>query len=88
MGLQAYALMAGAEDAVCASAHIPGEGWKPYEAPASSTSRQSAQAQMAAFGALHHGVRSRLRFRLQRRWNTGGEHKAAADAATGWRHET
>jgi hypothetical protein len=32
-------------------AHITGEDWKPYEAPASSTSRQSAEAQMAAFGA-------------------------------------
>jgi hypothetical protein len=54
MGLQAYALMAAAEGAVSAYAHITGEEWKPYEAPAapaSSTSRQSAEAQMAAFGA-------------------------------------
>ena len=54
MGLQAYALMAAAEGAVSAYAHITGENWKPYEAPAapaSSTSRQSAEAQMAAFGA-------------------------------------
>jgi len=54
MGLQAYALMAAAEGAVSAYAHITGEDWKPYEAPAapaSSTSRQSAEAQMAAFGA-------------------------------------
>jgi hypothetical protein len=53
MGLQAYALMAAAEGAVSAYAHITGEDWKPYEAPAapaSSTSRQSAEAQMAAFG--------------------------------------
>ena len=54
MGLQAYALMAAAEGAVSAYAHITGEDWKPYEAPAapaSSTSCQSAEAQMAAFGA-------------------------------------
>jgi hypothetical protein len=54
MGLQAYALMAAAEGAVSAYAHITGEDWKPYEAPAapaSSTSSQSAEAQMAAFGA-------------------------------------
>ena len=54
MGLQAYALMAAAEGAVSAYAHITGEDWKPYEAPAapiSSASRQSAEAQMAAFGA-------------------------------------
>jgi hypothetical protein len=54
MGLQAYALMAAAEGAVSAYAHITGDDWKPYEAPAapaSSTSRQSAEAQMAAFGA-------------------------------------
>ena len=54
MGLQAYALMAAAEGAVSAYAHITGEDWKPYEAPAApanSTSRQSAEAQMAAFGA-------------------------------------
>jgi hypothetical protein len=53
MGLQAYALMAAAEGAVSAYAHITGEDWKPYEAPAapaSSTSRHSAEAQMAAFG--------------------------------------
>ncbi len=54
MGLQAYALMAAAEGAVSAYAHITGEDWKPYEAPAApanSTIRQSAEAQMAAFGA-------------------------------------
>jgi hypothetical protein len=53
MGLQAYALMAAAEGAVHAYAHITGETWKPYEAPvaaSSSTSRKSATEQMAAFG--------------------------------------
>jgi hypothetical protein len=53
MGLQAYALMAAAEGAVHAYAHITGEDWKPYEAPvaaSSSTSRKSAAEQMAAFG--------------------------------------
>jgi hypothetical protein len=53
MGLQAYALMAAAEGAVHAYAHITGEDWKPYEPPvaaSSSTSRRSAAEQMAAFG--------------------------------------
>jgi hypothetical protein len=53
MGLQAYALMAAAEGAVHAYAHITGEDWKPYEPPvaaSSSTSRKSAAEQMAAFG--------------------------------------
>ena len=53
MGLQAFALMAAAEGAVHAYAHITGETWKPYEAPApatSSTSRKSAAEEMAAFG--------------------------------------
>jgi hypothetical protein len=52
MGLQAYALMAAAEGAVHAYAHITGGDWKPYEPPvaASSTSRRSAAEQMAAFG--------------------------------------
>lgn len=53
MGLQAYALMAAAEGAVHAYAHITGDEWKPYEAPvaaSSSTSRKSAAEQMAAFG--------------------------------------
>jgi len=53
MGLQAYALMAAAEGAVHAYAHITGETWKPYEAPvaaSSSISRKSAAEQMAAFG--------------------------------------
>jgi hypothetical protein len=53
MGLQAYALMAAAEGAVHAYAHITGDEWKPYEAPvaaSSSTSSKSAAEQMAAFG--------------------------------------
>jgi hypothetical protein len=53
MGLQAYALMAAAEGAVHAYAHITGDEWKPYEAPvaaSSSTSNKSAAEQMAAFG--------------------------------------
>jgi hypothetical protein len=53
MGLQAYALMAAAEGAVHAYAHIIGDEWKPYEAPvaaSSSTSSKSAAEQMAAFG--------------------------------------
>jgi hypothetical protein len=53
MGLQAYALMAAAEGAVHAYAHVTGETWKPYEPPvaaSSSTSRKSATEQMAAFG--------------------------------------
>ena len=54
MGLQAYALMAAAEGAVHAYAHITGEDWKPYEAPmsaaSSSTSRKSAAEEMNAFG--------------------------------------
>lgn len=52
-GLQAYALLAAAEGAVSAYAHITGEDWKPYEAPrmnSQSVSRQSAAAEMAAFG--------------------------------------
>ena len=54
MGLQAYALMAAAEGAVHAYAHITGDEWKPYEAPvgaSSSISSKSAAEQMAAFGA-------------------------------------
>jgi len=52
-GLQAYALLAAAEGAVSAYAHITGETWRPYEPsrPNSDTvSRQSAAAEMAAFG--------------------------------------
>jgi hypothetical protein len=53
MGLQAFALMAAAEGAVSAYAQITGDDWKPYEqpaAPSASTSRQSAAAQINAFG--------------------------------------
>jgi hypothetical protein len=54
MGLQAYALVAAAEGAVHAYAHITGDDWKPYEAPvaagSSSISRKSAAEEMAAFG--------------------------------------
>jgi hypothetical protein len=53
MGLQAYALMAAAEGAVHAYAHITGDDWKPYEAPvaaSSSISRKSATEELAAFG--------------------------------------
>lgn len=53
MGLQAFALMAAAEGAVSAYAHITGEDWKPYEpppAPHTDTARQSAAAELAAFG--------------------------------------
>jgi hypothetical protein len=53
-GLQAYALLAAAEGAVSAFAQITGETWKPYE-PSRPTSqsvqRQSAAAEMAAFGS-------------------------------------
>ena len=53
MGLQAYALMAAAEGAISAYAHITGETWKPYERdpePATGISRQSADTELAAFG--------------------------------------
>jgi hypothetical protein len=53
MGLQAFALMAAAEGAVHAYAHITGEEWKPYEPPStpgSTISRQSADAEIGAFG--------------------------------------
>jgi hypothetical protein len=52
MGLQAYALLAAAEGAVSAYAHLTGSEWKPYEAPsqAPNVSRSSAAAQMGAFG--------------------------------------
>ncbi len=54
MGLQSFALLAAAEGAVSAYAHITGDEWKPYEAPsapASNVQRRSAQAEMAAFGS-------------------------------------
>jgi hypothetical protein len=53
MGLQAHALMAAAEGAVSAYAHITGEEWKPYEppnAPSAGAARQSAATELAAFG--------------------------------------
>ena len=53
MGLQAFALMAAAEGAIHAYAAVTGEDWKPYEPPsnpASTTARQSAAAELAAFG--------------------------------------
>ena len=52
MGLQAHALMAAAEGAVSAYAHLTGEDWKPYEPPSapSAGARQSAAAELAAFG--------------------------------------
>ena len=53
MGLQAYALLAAADGAVSAYAHITGEDWKPYESPrpnVQSVSRQSATTEIAAFG--------------------------------------
>ncbi len=51
MGLQAHALIAAAEGAVSAYAHLTGSEWKPYEAPsqAPTVSRGSATAQMGAF---------------------------------------
>ena len=53
MGLQAFALMAAAEGAVSAYAHITGSDWKPYEppsTPSAGAARQSAAAELAAFG--------------------------------------
>jgi hypothetical protein len=53
MGLQAFALIAAAQGAVSAYAHLTGEEWRPFETQtnnAQSVSRLSAEAQMAAFG--------------------------------------
>ena len=53
-GLQAHALLCAAEGAVDAYADATGETWKPYEAPrlnSQNLSRQSAAAELAAFGA-------------------------------------
>ncbi len=53
MALQSFALMAAAEGAITAYAEVTGETWKPYEAPlpaSASVSRQSAAAEIAAFG--------------------------------------
>jgi hypothetical protein len=52
-GLQSYAILAAAEGAVDAYVDATGETWKPYEAPrlnTQSVSRQSAAAEIAAFG--------------------------------------
>lgn len=52
MGLQAYALLAAAEGAVDAYAHVTGNDWKPYvgtSTPAQGLARQSAAAQLSAF---------------------------------------
>lgn len=52
VGLQAYALLAAAEGAVDAYAHVCGQDWKPYQgnqAPAQQVSRQAAAAQISAF---------------------------------------
>ena len=54
MALQSFALMAAADGAIAAYAHVTGEDWKPYEAPtapASTVARKSAAVEMAAFQA-------------------------------------
>lgn len=51
-GLEAYALLAAAEGAVCAFAQITGEAWERYEPSrpnSQGVQRQSAAAEMAAF---------------------------------------
>lgn len=53
MALQAFAILAAAEGAVDAFAHVTGSDWKPYEGnsrPAMNIGRQAAAAQMAALG--------------------------------------
>jgi hypothetical protein len=53
MGLQAYALLAAAEGAVSAYAHITAEEWQPYRAPqmnGQSVSRRAAEAELDALG--------------------------------------
>ena len=53
VALQAFALLAAAEGAVDAYAHVTGNDWKPYEGatrPAMAVDRQVAAAQMAALG--------------------------------------
>ena len=53
IGLQAFALLAAAEGAVDAYAHVTGSDWKPYEGsarPAMAVDRQVAAAQMATLG--------------------------------------
>jgi hypothetical protein len=52
MALQSFALMAAAEGAIAAYADITGDDWKPYESStpaATSVTRKSAAAEMAAF---------------------------------------
>ena len=54
MGLQSFALLAAADGAVSAYAHVTGETWKPYEAPqqaAANVQRRSAKAELDAFAA-------------------------------------
>jgi hypothetical protein len=54
MAMQSFALMAAAEGAVHAYAHITGETWKPYEAPQTTqanTQRRSAAAELDAFAS-------------------------------------
>ena len=53
MAVQAFALLAAAEGAVDAYAQVTGSDWKPYQGnsrPATSVSRQAADAQIAALG--------------------------------------
>ena len=45
MGLQAHALLAAAEGAVSAYAHLIGNEWKPYEAPSQAPTTSAAPAQ-------------------------------------------
>jgi hypothetical protein len=52
-GVQAFALLAAAHGAIEAYSATTGETWKPYEAPiapSATVARQSAAAEMAAFG--------------------------------------
>jgi hypothetical protein len=54
VGLQAFALLATAQGAVDAFAHVIGSDWKPYQQSQTAdrnVSRQAAQAELAAFGA-------------------------------------
>lgn len=52
VGLQAYAILAAAEGAVDAYAHVCGRDWKPYEgnqAPSQGVTRQAIKLQASAF---------------------------------------
>lgn len=54
MAMQSFALLAAAEGAVHAYAHVTGEAWKPYEAPqaaSASTQRRSAAVELDALGS-------------------------------------